>query len=86
MLFQAPEGDPDDLKKIKGVGPALERTLNQLGVYHYRQIAGFQEHDINWVSENIKTFPDRIKRDDWVGQAKKLDRSSQAFDRDTRTS
>lgn len=71
-LSDAPrEGGADDLKKISGVGPKLEETLNSLGIWHFDQVAGLKENDIAWVDERLR-FKGRIERDDWVGQAKKL--------------
>jgi large subunit ribosomal protein L15 len=67
----APEGEPDDLKKIGGVGPKLETTLNELGIYHYRQIAEFTPDNVTWV-DGYLSFKGRIDRDDWIGQAKAL--------------
>ena len=66
-----PTDQSDDLKKIHGIGPVMERTLNQLGITRYRQIATFTEADIERVADEIDTFPGRIKRDDWIGGAKK---------------
>ena len=63
-------GAPDDLKKIKGVGPFLEEKLNALGIFTFRQISNFNEEDMDMVNEAIKFFPGRIKRDNWVQQAK----------------
>ena len=40
-LTAARDGKPDDLKMLKGVGPKLEETLNELGFYHYDQIAAW---------------------------------------------
>ena len=57
--------------RIKGVGPVLERTLNGLGIYHFDQIAGFTDDNIKWVDYYI-AFPGRIRREDWVGQSKKI--------------
>ncbi|MCZ6508120.1 MAG: hypothetical protein O7A04_08775 [Acidobacteria bacterium] len=67
-----PRGAADDLKRIQGIGPVLERTLNSLGVYHFSQIAGWSETDIQWIAAHINTFPDRIVRDGWAAQAEKL--------------
>lgn len=69
----ATDGAPDDLKKIKGIGPVFERELNEKGVYYYRQIGAWKAADIKVVeSEALSRFPGRIKRDEWVKQAKKL--------------
>ncbi|WP_300016751.1 hypothetical protein [uncultured Roseobacter sp.] len=64
-------GGADDLKKISGVGPKLEETLNGLGIWHFDQVAALTPSDIAWVDERLR-FKGRIERDDWVGQAKKL--------------
>lgn len=71
-LLDAPDGEADDLKRIKGVGPVMERTLNELGIYHFRQVAKLDDAGIEWVSANIATFPDRIRRDEWAKQAHDL--------------
>ena len=70
-LTAAREGGADDLKKISGVGPKLEGVLNELGFYHYDQIAKWTEAEIAWVDARLK-FKGRITRDDWIGQASKL--------------
>lgn len=71
MILDAPDGDADDLKKITGVGPKLEQTLNELGIFHYEQVAKFKKKDIAWVDERLR-FKGRIERDNWVAQAKEL--------------
>lgn len=71
-LLDAPRGAADDLKRIHGIGPVLERTLNSLGVHHFRQVAGWSQSDIQWIAAHIDTFPDRIVRDGWVAQAEEL--------------
>ncbi|HET7717345.1 MAG TPA: 30S ribosomal protein S2 [Bauldia sp.] len=70
-LFDPPEGDPDDLKKITGVGPTVEEKLNDLGVTKLSQIANLTDEDIEKIDEALN-FKGRITRDDWVGQAKSL--------------
>lgn len=72
MALDRPEGEPDDLKKIKGVGPKLEGTLHSLGIYHFRQIASWGPEEVAWVDENLEGFKGRVSRDDWVSQAKAL--------------
>ena len=64
--------EQDDLKKIKGIGPAIEKTLNELGVYRYHQIAEMSEYDIDRVAQQLKGFRSRIYREDWIGQARDL--------------
>ena len=70
-LFTAPEGAKDDLKKISGVGPVLEKKLNGLGITTYAQIAGFTADDIAKVDEAL-SFKGRIERDNWLQQADDL--------------
>lgn len=66
------DGKADDLKRIKGVGPKLEQQLNELGFYHFDQIAGWTADEVAWVDGNLKGFKGRVSRDGWVGQAKTL--------------
>jgi len=61
----------DDLKKIKGIGPKLETTLNGLGIFHYDQIAQWTADNVAWVDENL-SFRGRIVREKWIAQARKL--------------
>jgi len=61
----------DDLKQLKGVGPKLEQTLNELGFWHFDQIAKWGPDQISWVDDNL-SFKGRIERDGWVDQAKTL--------------
>ncbi|WP_421723688.1 30S ribosomal protein S2 [Bauldia sp.] len=70
-LFTAPDGDPDDLKKITGIGPALEQKLHKLGITKLDQVANFSDEDIERV-DNALDFKGRIQRDDWIGQARTL--------------
>ncbi len=65
------DGKPDDLKKISGIGPKLEGLLNELGIYHYDQIAAWNDENAAWV-DNYLAFKGRIEREDWIGQAKTL--------------
>ena len=67
----SPEGDPDDLKKISGIGPGIEKTLHGLGIYHFRQIAQFTPDNVLWIDQRLR-FRGRIEREDWIGQARKL--------------
>lgn len=62
----------DDLKQIKGVGPAIEKTLNDMGIFRFQQIADMTEYDIDRVAERLKGFHSRIYRENWIGQAREL--------------
>ena len=66
------DGKADDLKKIKGVGPKLETLCNSLGFWHFDQIAGWSEKEIDWVDAHLEGFKGRVRRDDWVAQASTL--------------
>ena len=70
-LFEAPAGDKDDLKLISGVGPVLERKLNELGITKFEQVAKFTKKQIAEVDDRL-SFKGRIERDDWKAQAKAL--------------
>lgn len=61
--------DKDDLKIVKGIGPFLEKKLNSIGIYTFRQIAAFTAEDEDKVNEVIEFFPGRIRRDNWSSQA-----------------
>ncbi len=70
-LFTPPEGAADDLKKITGVGPVLEKKLNALGITRLDQIANLSDEDIDKIDTALN-FKGRISRDDWIGQARSL--------------
>ena len=62
----------DNLKKITGVGPAIEKTLNEIGIVNFQQVADMSEYDIDRVAKRLKGFHTRIYREDWIGQARAL--------------
>ncbi|MEP2947686.1 MAG: 50S ribosomal protein L21 [Lentilitoribacter sp.] len=70
-LFAAPEGPADDLKKISGVGPVLEKKLNALGVTTFAQVAAMSRDDIEKLDDAL-SFKGRIDRDNWLEQAAEL--------------
>ncbi|WP_296420917.1 NADH-quinone oxidoreductase subunit E [Pseudooctadecabacter sp.] len=61
----------DDLKLISGVGPKLEGVLNDLGFWHFDQIAKWTDAEVAWVDSRLK-FKGRIARDNWIAQATEL--------------
>ncbi len=63
--------EPDDLKRIKGIGPQNERKLNDLGITSFAQIAQWSAADAETWGDRL-AFPGRIEREDWIGQAKSL--------------
>lgn len=78
-LKAARKSGADDLKRIKGVGPKLEKLLNSLGFFHFDQVASWSENEMAWVDQNLEGFKGRATRDNWVAQAKEL-MSSQETD------
>jgi small subunit ribosomal protein S2 len=67
----APRGAPDDLTKLTGVGPQLEKKLNDAGIYHYWQLAAMKPEDVTKVDADLKLHG-RIDRDNWIAQARTL--------------
>ncbi len=68
-LLDAPrDGKADDLKRISGVGPKLEKLLNSNGVFHFDQIAAWNEAEIAYMDDQL-SFKGRIARDGWIDQA-----------------
>ena len=65
------DGEEDDLKRIKGIGPVNEKALNDLGIFKFSQIAAWTPANVDWV-EDFMSFPGRIEREDWIAQAKVL--------------
>ncbi len=70
-LLSAPDGTPDDLKQIRGIGPVIEAKLNELGVFHLWQIAKWSDAELAWVDDYLN-FRGRAVRDGWTAQAKAL--------------
>lgn len=71
--------EADDLKAIVGIGPFLERKLHAIDIYTFRQIANFNQDDIEKINDIIEFFPGRIERDRWVSQAAELAKKKQRF-------
>ena len=69
--IEAPLGQPDDLKLIKGVGAVLERRLNDAGIFHFWQIADLRKAQMDAL-ETVLRFPGRMARDNWKAQARAL--------------
>lgn len=78
LLRAASHGKPDDLKRIKGVGPKLERMLHDIGVFYFWQVSDWRKADVQFVDDKLQVFKGRIERDDWVGQARSLAREAGA--------
>jgi small subunit ribosomal protein S2 len=67
--LSGPRGVADDLKKLPGVSPAIEKQLNDLGIFHYRQIAAFGPADAERIGDEVG-LPGRIEG--WISAAKEL--------------
>ncbi|WP_439154627.1 50S ribosomal protein L21 [Yoonia sp.] len=65
------EAGADDLKKLSGVGPALEKKLLEAGVTTFAQIAAWTEADVAAMDEKL-SFKGRIEREGWIAQAAEL--------------
>ena len=71
-VLNAPrDGKADNLCRIKGVGFVIEEKLQNLGVFHFDQIAAWTEKEIEWIDSHL-AFSGRIKRESWIAQAEKL--------------
>lgn len=73
--FELRPAEVDELQAIRGVGPNLEKKLNDLGVYLYRQVARWSEADIDYFDAQLERFRGRIRRDRWVEHARQLHQS-----------
>ena len=62
--------DKDNLQELKGIGPFIEEKLNALGIFKFEQIAKMTSKIEDEVNIAIEFFPGRVKRDEWVKQAK----------------
>jgi predicted flap endonuclease-1-like 5' DNA nuclease len=62
----------DDLKSIKGIGPKFEKLLRGAGIVTLAQIAAWSESDIDEMAKKLGVKAERIRKDDWVGNAKRL--------------
>ena len=71
-ILPAPEGPPDDLSRMKGVGPKLVALLHGLGVTHFSQIAAWTDEDVAAIDRHLGAFTGRITRDRWIEQARRL--------------
>ncbi len=64
--------EPVGLRRIRGIGPAFERGLLGLGITTVAQIAALGPEELSQLAARLKVRPERLLRDDWVGQAQRL--------------
>ena len=62
----------DDLTKIRGIGSKVENSLNDLGVYQFRQIAVWTKGNAEEFSRRLEHFAGRMFREKWSEQARQL--------------
>jgi NADH-quinone oxidoreductase subunit E len=65
------DGGPDNLKQIKGVTPALEASLHGLGIFHFDQIAAWDQKAVVWVDNHL-SLRGRIRSEKWIEKAREL--------------
>jgi len=71
LLTEPRGGKKDNLSRIKGIGVKIEESLNEIGIYHFDQIAAWTTKNITWADSTLG-FPGRAARENWVEQAKLL--------------
>ena len=64
-------GVADDLKKINRIGTRIEQRLNELGIFHYDQIASWSPGHAEWIDQELD-LKGRVAREDWIAQARRL--------------
>jgi small subunit ribosomal protein S2 len=67
--LSGPRGVADDLKKLAHVSPTIEKKFNDLGIFHYWQIASLGSDAAHKIGEDIG-LPGRM--DGWIAQSKEL--------------
>ncbi len=71
FVFNQRPDQIDDLSDINGIGPATERDLNRIGIYHFNQIAHWSDANVEAIRDTLN-LGDRIEKDMWVVQAQRL--------------
>jgi small subunit ribosomal protein S2 len=69
--IEAARGEADDLKRILTILPKTELRLNDVGVFHYWQIADLDADQVQALDRQLK-LKGQIAKEEWVAQAKKL--------------
>jgi small subunit ribosomal protein S2 len=71
VRLSAPQGAPDDLSKLGGVGPQLSAKLNEYGIFHFWQLAAMSEADVAALDAALK-LNGRAAREGWLDTARAL--------------
>jgi hypothetical protein len=69
---EVPPEDLDDLTRIQGISPYLAERLKNIGIRTYDQIARLSDDQVRRVNDAIEILPGRIRREDWVGQCRRV--------------
>lgn len=72
VVAAAPAGPPDELTRMKGVGPKVAALLTSLGITRFDQIAAWSDDDVARIDGQLGAFKGRIVRDQWIEQARLL--------------
>ena len=75
--IDAPRGEADDLKRLPGINPKMEQRLNDIGVFHYWQIADL-DAPMTEALDRALNLKGRITRDGWIAAAKQITESQAA--------
>ncbi len=76
LLLEPREEGKDNFLLIKGIGKVSEKLLNDMGIYHFDQIANLTKEEVIWVNNSMSLFSGKIEREKWVEQAKELAQKS----------
>ncbi|MEO0444793.1 MAG: hypothetical protein AAF191_01820 [Verrucomicrobiota bacterium] len=72
IVYRSRPDSIDELRKIRGVGQKIERSLNDFGVFQYQQIAMWTAKNAEEFATRLNAFQDRMFRDNWMDQARAL--------------
>ncbi|RIJ26056.1 hypothetical protein D1224_02780 [Henriciella barbarensis] len=68
---QTADGQADDLTRISGLSSSIELKLNEIGIWHYAQIANWTDQHLEWVDRSFG-LDGQARREGWVSQARQL--------------
>ncbi|MBM3607508.1 MAG: hypothetical protein FJX29_03505 [Alphaproteobacteria bacterium] len=65
------DGAPDNLTRINAIGQVDQKMLNDLGIFHNRQIAGWKPENALWINHHMAS-KNRVEDEGWIKQAAAL--------------
>src|SRR5690606_1209346 len=65
------DGGRDNLRQIRGVSPEIEHAMNQLGIFHFDQVADLDHKGMVWLDQHL-SLRGRMTREKWIEQARSL--------------